>query len=368
MANPQQAAQGIATANKAQTSQALILQTYANSVKQQPEVDLSSDPKLESFQTQINSGLTTAQGHASNYLSNIQPKIIQNISNIGNFYALNNAVPTTLPAGSTAQAWLESLSTLQSQATQYQGDATDVASLLQNLSDDLNSDTQSFSQTVTALNTAVNGDNGVLASENQALSTVQGELDGAIAQAAVSGLAIVGGGFMIAVGAIADFVTAGTSTPLVLAGVGVLATGIGGETDAALRMKTLYDRKALLLTQEAELTAEVNLALGISNGYQSLLNQVQIAVDAANQMQDAWQFLSTDLGSMISDLQNGIQSADQIRTLFLTAANNEAQTVLTDINTIKAQMAGIQSIVAPPGQTIGEALVAAASTPAALIS
>ena len=80
---------------------------------------------------------------------------------------------------------------------------------------------------------------------------------------------------------------------------------------------------------------------------------------------NAWNFLSSDLGNMIRDLNNGIMSVGQIRTIFLTAANTEIQTVITDINTIKFQMAGVTTIVAKPGQTVGEALVAAAQAAAA---
>ena len=68
---------------------------------------------------------------------------------------------------------------------------------------------------------------------------------------------------------------------------------------------------------------------------------------------------------MITDLKNGIKSAGQIRTLFLTATNTEIKTVITDIDTIKGQMAGVTSIVAKQGQTVGEALVAAAQATAA---
>ena len=63
---------------------------------------------------------------------------------------------------------------------------------------------------------------------------------------------------------------------------------------------------------------------------------------------------------MIDDLRNGIKSAGEIRTIFLTAANTVIKTVLSDINIIKKQMAGVTNIVAKIGQTVGEAAVAAA--------
>jgi non-hemolytic enterotoxin B/C len=360
MSDPVKSAQQISKSNIDQTSQALIIQTYANSVNEQPPVDFSGDPTLAAYQTQINAGLTKAQGHATNYLNVIQPNIIQNITNIASYYALYNAVAATLPVGSTEQQWIQSLTVLQQQAGTYKSTANQVTTSLQTLSGELSTDAGSFATTVTELNTAVNGDNGVLASDKSELDSIQGKIDGAIAGIVLSGLAIVGGAFMIAVGGIADFVTAGTTTPLVVGGIGIVASGIGGEVASAITLKNLNDEKAKLLRDEANLTAEVKLATGISSGYQSLNNQVSSAVTAATQMANAWEFLMDDLGSMITDLHNGIQSAGQIRTLWLTAANTEVQTVITQIATIQSQMAGVKSIVAKQGQTIGQALVAAA--------
>lgn len=355
-----QAAQGINSGNKGQSAQALIIQSYANSIKEQPTVDFSGEPNLEKFQAEINTGLQTAQSHADNYLNNIQPNIIENISNIGNYYALHNAVLATLPEGSTEQEWITNLQVLQEQSSQYQKAANGVVTELGQLHTDLTNDTASFAGTVSDLNAAVNGDHGILDSINSQLSDIQGKIDGAIAGTALSGLAIVGGAFVIAVGAVADFVTAGTSTPVVVGGVAIVAAGIGGEVASAITLKNLNDEKASLLSEKSTLTAEVNLAVGISSGYNSLLTQVKGAVEAATQMQNAWQFLSSDLGNLVADLQKGIQSADQVRTLFLTAANTEIQTVITDINTIKGQMAGVTNIVAAPGQTVGDAIVEAA--------
>jgi len=365
MPNQAQAAQQMNDANKGQASQALIIQTYANSVDEQPDVDFSGQPHLATYQTQINAGLATAQAHANNYLKTIQPSIILNISNIGNYYALHNAVAATLPAGSTVDQWIQSLALLQTQSTTYQANANGIVNSLQSLHSQLSADAGTFTTVVSELNSAVSGDNGVLDSINQQLSSIQHKIDGAIAGIVVSGLAIVGGSFMIAVGGIADFVTAGTSTPLVVGGIGVLAGGIAGEVASAITLRNLNDAKANLLTEEATLTAEVKLATGIGSAYQSLSSQVSNAVTAATQMANAWSSLASDLGSLISDLQNGITTTALARQIFLTAANTEVQTVITDINTIKGQLAGVTNVVPRPGQTVGQALVAAAQQLAA---
>lgn len=355
-----QGAQNIDQLSKQQSSQSMLLQTYCNSVISQPAINLSQEPNLQQYNTEINDGLTTAKGHANDYLNNVQPLIITNVASISNYYTMLKAIPTVLPVGSTEAQWIQTLNTIKDQSTQYQSDASSVILKLQGLNSNLGIDSASFSKIVSDLNSAVNGDNGVLASINGELGTIQGKIDGAIAGIALSGLAILGGIFITAVGAIADFVTAGTSTPLVVGGIALIIAGVGGEVASAVTLKSLNDEKSDLLLRKSSLTAEVNLAMGTSNAYTSLNNQAMAAMQAATQMKNAWGFLSSDLGSLISDLENGITSTDQARTLFLTASNGIVQSVLTDTDIIKSQMAGATNSVAPTGQKIGDYIVSVA--------
>lgn len=358
------AAQQIRTANGAQSSQALQIQNYATSVKEQPKVDFSGFKKLSRYQDDINAGLDTAQGHADSYLFQIQPEIIKNIGNIANYYSLHQSVATTLQKGTTKDDWIDALSALRDTSAGYQNDAKNVLVSLQNLHNGLTSDAAAFSRVVYELNTAVAGDDGVLKSLDVELGSIQGKIDGAIAGAVVSGLAVGGGIFITAVGAVTDFVTAGTSTPLVVAGVALVLVGVGGETASAIALMNLNDEKATIINNKVHLNAEVKLAQGMSSGYKSLGDQVKAAVNASSQMENAWSFLGDDLGNLIKDLNKGAQSTETLRTIFLSAANQEVSSVTRDIQTIKTQMAGVRSIVASPGQTVGEAIVAAAKNAA----
>ena len=221
-------------ANTSQASQGLTLQAYCNSVAQQPLVDFGEEQSLKTYQTKINDGLTTAQEHVTNYLNVLQPLIITNMSNIENYYAINSAVPATLPSGSTTAEWIAALNTLATQGTSYQQAASDTAQQLDVFAKQLDIDVTSFSTTVSDLNNAVLGDNGVLDSINGQLKTLQSQIDGEIAGVTLSALAIAGGTFMICVGGITDFVTAGTTTPLVVGGIGMLAGGVAGEIGTAI--------------------------------------------------------------------------------------------------------------------------------------
>ena len=270
-----------------------------------------------------------------------------------------------MPPGSTVAQWLNTLGALQEQATSYQQSAGTILTQLNTFHAGLNADTANFTTYVSQLNAAVNGDNGVLAGISDELGSIQSKIDGAIAGIVLSGLAIVGGVFMTAVGGIADFVTAGTSTPLVVGGIAIIAAGVGGEVASAIVLKNLNDEKASLLQQKSTLTSEVNLATGMSTSIGSLKDQAAAAVQAATQMENAWNSLSSDLGNLSSDLQNGITSTDAIRTMFLTAANSITQTVIADTNTIKQQMSGVNASVAPANTNFGDYVVQLAKQNAA---
>jgi non-hemolytic enterotoxin B/C len=325
-------------------SQGMTVQAYCNSVLSQPKVDFTGFSGLLSYQTDINNGLTTAQTHANTYLTSIQPAIITNLSNISNYYALLGALPIALPAGTTEAVWLANLQAVQTQISTYQTSCSGIVTSLTNLNSNLGTDTASFNSTVTRLNSAVNGDNGVLATINDNIDSIDKSIAGCIAGTALSGLAIAGGVFMIAVGGITDFITAGASTPLVVGGVAVLAAGIGGEVASAVTLKNLYAEKSDLLQQKSTLTAEVNLASGICSGYKQLATQATSAMLAVTQMNNAWQSLGSDIGNMSQDLQKGIVSPDVLRGLFLAASNNLIPTINTDITIIKNQMEGIKQL------------------------
>lgn len=347
----------INSANKAQTSQGLIIQTYCQSVKSQPNVNFGGFTNLERFQTDINTGLGRAQAHADTYLNVIQPNIITNITNISNYYAMHNAVPNVLPSEATEEQWIELLSELQRMAATYQGTAQATVTSINGLYNNLTQDAASFAQTVTNLNAAVDGDHGVLASIDEQLTSIQSQIDGTIAGIVVSGLAIVGGVFLTAIGGIASFVTAGTSTPLVALGVGITLGGIGGTVAASLALKGLYSAKAGLLTSQANLRSEVKLAQGISTAFSTLSSQVGSAINSARQMSTAWDLLGNDLRTLSDNLKNGIQNADYVRTMFLTAANSQLQNqVVTDIATIKQQMTGVIQLPVVPGRSMKDTI------------
>jgi hypothetical protein len=226
-------------------------------------------------------------------------------------------------------------------------------------------DVASFARTVNELNTAVSGDNGVLSSLDDQISDLQGKIAGAISGIVLGGLAAVGGSIMILVGALAEPVTGGLATALVIGGAAVLVAGVGGVVGAGIALGGLINAKSKLIASEATLKAEVAHALGMKTGFADLRDQASTAVDAATAMQNAWEFLGSDLDQLSTDLNKGIVGTDTIRKIWLTTANKAIVTVQGDIDTIKRQMTGTQLLVAPAGTRIGDFVTATAQKLAA---
>lgn len=327
---------------KGTTSQGLILQTYCNSVLAQPSVNFGNNVNLKKYEADINSSLVVAKNNANHYQKDIQKNILTNISNMWNYYELQSCVPTVCPEGSTERQWLDVLKGMQEQAETYKAECDYTSNMLIDLNKKLGVDAGNFTKTLSDLNSTVGGDQGTLASLQKSISKVDRDISGCIAGTVLGGLAIAGGVFMTAVGGIADFITAGTSTPLVIGGVVVIAAGVAAEIGSGVALASLYKQKSGLLTSQTSLTNEVRLANGIKGAYDNLASTAKSAMDASMQMSNAWRLLGGDLHNLAEDLDKGRRNTAFTRTLFLTAANGIIPIVKGDLTIIKGQMAGVK--------------------------
>ena len=350
--NQTQLASAINKANKNQSSSALVVQTYCNSTLLQSTIDLSSFDNLETYQKQINDSLIKAQGHANYYLDTLQNKIIENISNVINYYNLHNAVLTTLPEGSTEQQWIVAISALLQESRDYATVARGLAESINELCNELSQDEQNYMTIVSDLNSAVTGDNGVLATENQTLDSLNKQIVGEEVGIALSAIVTIGGIISIIFGAIASIAIPGSGIALIIGGTIGAVSGIAGEAASSVELVSSLNAKAALMVSESKLTTEVKMANIVTSIFNLLKNSVEDAVTASEQMSDAWENLNSDLSNLSSDLSSGLQSADEIRTIFLTAANSEIQQVIQDSDNIKAQLDGVTLVQTQPNQSL----------------
>ena len=325
-------------------SQALVLQGHANLIDQQSTINLQGFENLKKYETDINGAIGSAKTHANTYINLILPKMIGSTTNIDSYFNLQNALGVALRPGiSTADA-TKLIGTVEDQATQFKSDANDIANQLHTLNIELNGDAANFKTFVTNMNTAVNGDNGVMDSIDHQMGTLDATIAGASAGIALAGLTVVAGGLMVATGAVAELITAGTSTTLVVAGVGVAAVGVAGGVAAGITLANALDAKGNLISKKSSLEAEVAYALGIKGNFSAIAQSCIDGSKAAGEMANAWDLMGGHLKNLIGDLESGRTNTDAVRTLFLSAAQGDVKDILSDNSIIQRQLAGVQSV------------------------
>ena len=338
------AGEGLLSNLKIMGSQAMVLQGHANLIGQQSKIDLSDFEQLKQYQTEINGAIGSAKGHGNTYIQVILPKMIGTSTNIDRYFNLQNALGSAIQESSSVAEATRLIGMVQDQATQFRDDSKDVASKLSTLNVSLNGDAASFKAFVQDMNAAVNGDNGVMDSIDDQIGTLDKEIAAASAAIAVGGLAVLGGGLMIATGAIAELITAGTSTALVVAGVGVAVAGVASVTAGGITLAHALDAKGELLGKKAKLTAEVTYALNIKGNFSTIAASCAKGAKAAGEMANAWDTMTGHLGNLITDLESGKTSVGGMRTLFLTAAQGDVKNILSDNSTIQKQLAGVSVV------------------------
>ncbi len=336
----------------AQGKQGLMLQNYCQAISSQPFVNFGEIQKLQEIQGSINTGLIKAKEHADYYLGELQPQIIKNLVNIDAYYNLYTSVPTILPEGSSKDEWNNLLWTMKEQSEEYSKLALSTSDKIGVYYKDLSNDSQNFKSNVAKMNALVDGNEGVLKDLEKQIEEIDGEITGVIVGIVGSGLAIIGGIFITAVGAIGSFVTAGTSSALVVVGAGLIVAGVAGSVGFGVALANLLESKSSVLMQKSTLQAEVKAIEGISSSYNLLATQAGEAQKAAIEMKNAWEFLGRDLDVLAQDLNNGVLSTGKLRELWLTAANKGVVTVQEDVSTIKGQMTGVNTATAPNSEDL----------------
>jgi len=338
----------------AQSSQALHIQTYCNSVKQQIPVDFERFQNLREHQRQINTSLDAAKVHANNYLNNIQPLIISNVTNIQNYFELQKSIPSVIPSGATKEEWLKMLGAINDKAKEYQEVSANTRRTIGTLNDNLIVDSNNYHSIVLNLNNVVGGNNGLLEKLNQDIGSINAAIGGAITGIVLGGLLVVGGVVVTAVGAVAELFTAGTSTPVVIGGIVMVIAGAGAITGSAIVLSNSLNAREKLYRDRSQMNSEVMVASQIGSGYQGLQLQAQSAVTAAAQMSNAWDSLTAELETLSNNLRTGIIDDGYLRELFLTTSKTSVGKVLDGTTIIKRQMAGVEVREVPKGQTLAE--------------
>ncbi|HEY6916796.1 MAG TPA: HBL/NHE enterotoxin family protein [Allosphingosinicella sp.] len=341
-----------------QGGQALILQTQARAVEQQPLIDfgtsLAKESKLVPVQNGLNDVLNRAKASSKEYLKEIQPAMIGTLVRIDRYVNLQLSLSKIVTPDASKDTVVRNLKIIEEKTRSFQTEANDVALRLSTMREKLAEQVRDYSRFNETLATITKGDTGLIASLNGEMDDIDGKIHGLIAATVVSGLAVIGGGFLIAVGSIAGFVTAGTSVPLAVFGGVVLAGGVAGTVGSSIALAALVKQKSDLLMQKTSLENEVVFAQGLQSTLGGLKTGAEGAASAAQGMANAWNILGEHLKNLADDVADGRMDLDAL-DLFLGAAELDAQNVRGDVRRIQDNLRGVP-LIAPDQATLQEAM------------
>lgn len=335
-------------------SSGLVVQAYCTQIMQQPSFVIPNTDTLTNF-PDINGNLNIARENAHYYLNTVQPMIIGVISETGaysqQFKGFQPLIIQRLDDwknGSTQGRTdaLALINQLKNDVDLKTASAKKVADEIGNFRTKLNGDISNFNTAITQATTLIqgtDGDGGALASLNDQLSDLDGKIAGASVGVALSGLTIIGGGLLIATGAIATFITAGTSKPMVAAGVAIVVVGAAGLTASSIVLANLISTKSNLLQQKQQLKDSVTFLTSLKSSLDPLNNLAQNASNEVNNMYNAWTFLGKNLGQVSSSLENADKYSQLPITVqaYLNTAYGQWDAVDQSIETIQNQMTGV---------------------------
>ena len=338
--------------NKMLASQSLFVQAYVNSVVAQNNIDFE-DPRLKLSAKKINSFLDGVKVCANIFLAEVLRDIIYRVGGMENYFALHDGVISTMNKGTGVHQWIDCLSLLQTTVSRYVKDISITIRSLKQLYLKLAPEVTYLLKSVFDFNMLVHGENGIIETENEKIDNVNRKIGDYITGGAVLSFGIPSGIYIMLLGGVANFITKGTSIPLLLGGGALF---LGGESVAisfGILLSGLLNEKANLYIRNSRLIADIQLALGISNGSDFFAKKMQDLTLAASHLQSTLELLANYLNKLIRDLRNRMITPVHVRCIFLSS-RSEVKKVLVDSVTIRRKMAGVTMIKAKPNQTIAD--------------
>lgn len=347
----------------AQSSHALIVQGYCLQIVSQQDLVPSGNARLADVERQVRTTLEGGRTSGNGFLNHILPGMVRTCSDMDSYFNLSGSVADALLDPSLTTTQMEALlAEVQTHVEGFRESSRGLAGELAALRQGLSSQSSTFGTYSHELNVLIKGDQGELKQLEHDLDQIESKIDGCISGVVLGGLAVVGGVFLIVTGAVAGVVTAGTSIPLVVAGVAVLAAGAGATTGSAIVLANLIKEKGNLLRQRGRLEGEVRLVTAMSNQFSGLASSTEGAALAAQAMTNAWSQTHDHLGTLRTRLQKaGSTEADIVRQMYIRTATKDICDVQRDVRVIQDQLNGAQR------RKVDDLAAAAATAPQTLL-
>jgi hypothetical protein len=336
-----QSAQNNYEATKTATSQALIVQSYCQKLIMQTPINFGGVTKLKDSEDKINAGLKKAQDNARFYLDKLQPKIIQVLVNVKAFAVREKAVAEAIRKADSMAKILNFIKSPLVLAQTYEQKAREVVEDLTKFQKQVAEDAALYQGVVDELNTLIDGEKGLLKEYEDKLKTIENSITEMSLLIAGGVLGILSGAFLIAVGTISSFVTAGTSLPIAAVGGALLLGGIGATANGSVALAGLMDQKSALVKSINTVEREVKLAREYVTAFGDLRRGAHDSTKAAEAMHSTWQTLALDLKSLYDVLSVNSSDIYAAQYFFASSIDGQMNSIINSVNIIHGQMGGV---------------------------
>jgi hypothetical protein len=228
-------------------------------------------------------------------------------------------------------------------AQKYEQEAKDVAEGLNKFEKQVADDTAFYQGIVDELNALINGEEELLHRYQTQLKKIEEEIIPSSILVAGGVLGILSGAFLIAVGTISSFVTAGTSMKIAAVGGAIVLGGIAATAGGSISLANLLDQKSALVNSINTVKQQAKVAREYVTAFGDLRQGATDSVQAAQQMINGWNQLAADLKSLY-DLLSETSSADDIslaQEIFAPSIDEQMNSIMGKTDIISAQMAGV---------------------------
>ena len=326
-------------------SQALIIESYCQKVILQPPINFDGNDKLQDSQDKINVALSKSQENARFYLDQLQPQIIKVLVNVKTFAIVEKNVAAAIRRADSMDKIITSIQTALNSSQKYEEEAKNVVINLTAFQKQVAQDATVYKGILDELNLLIDGEQGILQDYNEKLKTIENSITEMSLLIAGGAIGILAGSFLIAVGAISSFVTAGTSLKIAAGGVALLVAGVGATAGGAVSLAALLDEKSNLVRSINTVKQQTKVAREYVTTFGDLSTGATNSVQAGQQMINGWNLLAAELKSLY-DLLKETSSADDIflaQEIFAPSIDEQMNSIVAKTNIINQQMTGVST-------------------------
>ena len=356
MFNLKSIANKIDGAIKGVATEAIITQAISQSVKEQPSISFPSNSILEEYEKKLNACLVKEKAQAGSYLNKYMKNILGIIERTYNYYRIQTAVTKALKKSATVEQWVDCINMIKMHAKEHILKLSKFETELESLYTRLYNLESNFCQLTQDINTAVNGDKGIVALLKNQVGRIDQKITGLASGMIIGGISMVLGTVLIVIGSVAAYYTDTGVNKLIIGSDVAIEIGLSLTAGTGIELKKIMDEKISLFRNKDIINNEVALTLGICNGAKSVSGKVRRLMRAVIRMQDGWEVLYKSLEYMERNLQNKEKTTGQIFLKF-EMASVASENVLTNIDVIKNKMSGVSILVDENDQNLGDKIV-----------